>query len=61
MRRLLAMILIGIFWLGSVAFGVVAHEFDLDHEVARESSIAYTVNGEGKMIAKVNKLGDATN
>ena len=59
MKRLLAMILIGIICLGSVAFGAVAHEFDLNHEVARDSSIAYTVNGEGKMIAKVNKLGNA--
>ena len=61
MRRLLAMILIGIFCLGSVAFATAGvHEFDIEHEIAAISSVAYSVNGNGKMLAKVNKLGDAT-
>ena len=61
MKRLLAMILVGAFCLGSVAFATAGvHEFDIEHEVTAISSVAYSVNGNGAVTAKVNKLGDAT-
>jgi hypothetical protein len=61
MKRLLAIILVGVFFLGSVAFATAGvQEFDITHAVTAVSTVAFSINGNGAVTAKVNKLGDAT-
>ena len=60
MKRLLAILLVSIFCLGSVGFAASdTQNFAISHAVAAISSAAFT-SGIADMSAKVNKLGDAT-
>ena len=59
MKRLLEILLVSIFCLGSVGFAADTQNFAISHAVAAISSAAFTT-GISDMSAKVNKLGDAT-
>ena len=59
MKRLLAILLVSIFCLGSVGFAADTQNFAISHAVAAVSSAAFST-GISDMSAKVNKLGDAT-
>jgi hypothetical protein len=60
MKRLLAILLASVFFLGSVGFAVdLSEDFAISHTVTAVSSAVYSV-GISSMTAKVNKLGDVT-